>query len=78
MTLLPRDNEKMFRIEWPRNRKEMSDIDIVFVDDKINNILWEPAVKEETIKNNPYEIYDTQFDFKNNYDKCVKANIINL
>ena len=54
---LPFDKETMFRIDWPINRKELSDIDITYKDNDIQNIEWVPAVESERKKIDPFESY---------------------
>lgn len=68
---LPYDKEKMFRIQWPKNRKELSDIDISYNDKGIKDIYWEPAVESKVIKDDPYRVYENNFDFKNTYQFCI-------
>jgi len=73
---LPYDKEKMFKIDWPKNRKELSDIDISYNDKGIKDIYWEPAVESKVIKDNPYRVYENNFDFKNTYQFCTVKYLI--
>jgi len=78
ITKLPYDKEKMFKIDWPQNRKELSDIDISYNDKGIKDIFWEPAVESKVIKDDPYRVYKNNFDFKNTYDYCILDKKFNL
>ena len=71
---LPTDKETMFKIDWAVNRKELSDIDITFNNNNIKNITWEPAIYTKIKKDNPYEVYENDLDFKNSYPKCTIIN----
>lgn len=71
ITKLPTDKENMFKIDWPKNRKELSDIDITYNDKGIKNIYWEPAIESKIIKDDPYKVYENNFDFKNTYEMCI-------
>jgi hypothetical protein len=69
ISLLPYTKETMFKIDFPTNRKELNDIDIIY-DNNIKNIYWEPAIKSQNIKDNPYDVYENKFDFSNSYKVC--------
>jgi hypothetical protein len=71
ITKLPYDKEKMFKIDWPKNRKELSDIDISYDNTTIKDIYWEPAIESKVIKNDPYRVYENNYDFKNTYQTCI-------
>ncbi len=70
VTKLPYTDETMFNIDWPTNIKELSEIDIVYRNNKILDIKWESPIDSIEKKDNPYELYEIDYGFKNSYNKC--------
>lgn len=72
LSTLPFVQQKFFKIDYPIERRELSDIDVEYQLNKVNgeeikeikNITWEPAIIIKEPQKNPLDVYDD----KNNPD----------
>lgn len=74
VTKLPTNTETMYRIDWPTEKKELNNIIVIYNNNEISDINWTPATITEPQIDDPYRVYDNNFDFKNSYGKCYIVN----
>lgn len=80
---LPTERHNFFNIDWATNRKELNDIEIKYnvnSDGKeITDIIWKPAVIDDIIEENVYDIYDDTNNYNLfNINKINNKNIKNI